>query len=104
MINIGKLPGILLMTASIILFPKETAIQAVDSSESTVFNLSKTDAHFVDSLISKMSLSEKCAQMIMPNANGVDTSETSSGFKNTSALLSFPYNFIEEIFAGFNAL
>lgn len=64
----------------IFIIPSGSLMQIENPDNKSVFPLSHGDAAFIDSLLSGMSLREKCAQMIMPNANGIDTNENSGAF------------------------
>lgn len=64
----------------ILVLPAGSTLPVDNLIQRNIFNLTTDDNKFVDSVLAKMTLREKCAQMIMPNANGVDTNETSGAF------------------------
>lgn len=64
----------------ILVFPAGSSMQVNNSLQRNIFNLTTADYKYIDDVLDKMTLQEKCAQMIMPNANGVDTNETSGSF------------------------
>jgi len=78
-----KLSRILFLTGAaflMIALPSGSTSRIYNNFQRNIFQLAPADEKFVDSVLQKMPLREKCAQMIMPNANGVDTNETSGSF------------------------
>lgn len=69
-----------LITLLFVVFPSGSSMQVGNFTQRNIFGLTAADTKFIDSILAKMTLEEKCAQMIMPNANGVDTSVTSGSF------------------------
>lgn len=69
-----------IVTAAILLIPSGSATRIYNDYQKNLFPLSYSEEKFVDSVLHKMTLREKCAQMIMPNANAVDTNENSGSF------------------------
>ena len=68
------------ITLLFLILPGGASVNSITDAQKNVFNLKPEDEKFIDSILAAMPLREKCAQMIMPNANGVDTSETSGSF------------------------
>lgn len=71
---------ITVVTFVMITIPTGSASPGYKNFQRNIFRLTSSDEKFVDSILSHMSIREKCAQMIMPNANGVDTNENSGSF------------------------
>ena len=78
--RIFKIVCFALTAAVIVIIPTGSTSRVYNDFQKNLFPLSYSEEKFVDSVLHKMTLREKCAQMIMPNANAVDTNESSGSF------------------------
>lgn len=78
--KILKYVYVTIATLLLLIIPAGSSMQVESSHPRNLFSLTSSDTKFVDSVLANMSLREKCAQMIMPNANGVDTNTASGSF------------------------
>jgi beta-N-acetylhexosaminidase len=65
----------------------ETKEVETEYPSASVFNLNSEDELWIDSLLNKMTIRERVAQMIMPWAGGSYTSETSADYKRIKYLI-----------------
>ena len=73
----------------LLVFPMDFSTNKTEEvkSYSAVFNLSDKDKAWVEAKVAKMSLEEKCAQLVMSYASAEDTSRTSDGYKRLVRLV-----------------
>ena len=73
----------------LLVFPMDFSTNKTEEvkSYSAVFNLSDKDKAWVEAKVAKMSLEEKCAQLVMSYASTEDTSRTSDGYKRLVRLV-----------------
>jgi beta-N-acetylhexosaminidase len=66
---------------------KMNTIRVIEPDDFSVFHSTQEDQIWIDSILDKMTIRERVAQMIMPWAGGSYTSETSSDYKRIKYLI-----------------